>query len=401
MKWYLTVIGLVCVILVCCVIASARRDLGEGFESMKMRETEYLKQIIANIDIFGYKPRIINTKYNGIVSRVIEQPTGNKLGYYVVVYDAANTQHTSELYVSSERFPKDASNIQVGRHYDISQNYEMPASLTKIHMYLDASGNYTRDKHYNNVFDVSDIQYTVDNKYLARDISDSTQRDAIIKVANTLRCIPGYDAKLRAQNINPSRTMDDEYLKTIDPILQIIGMGTNVLDTDVSGTATGLWQMTITPEEAIYNLAKYRVKMSSRPVDNMNFDQYGIYPSIRQIHDMKLPDVSANLLYGKLWNLDVSGVSATLKGYNQPTEFVELKGDVDNNSLYPEYHEPAGDLKAKDTMPTYVKDANGKMVAMPWDDATHTSPFYDIHRQTSNYVPDYPESLYLSKFGLA
>lgn len=65
-------------------------------------------------------------------------------------------------------------------------------------------------------------------------------------------------------------------------------------------------------------------------------------------------------------------------------------------SKFPEYHESPEELKKKN-LPVYVKDATGQLVAMPWDDATKTSPFYDIRRKTSNYVPDYPESRYLSK----
>ncbi len=69
-------------------------------------------------------------------------------------------------------------------------------------------------------------------------------------------------------------------------------------------------------------------------------------------------------------------------------------------SKFPEYHESPEELKKKN-LPVYVKDANGKLVAMEWDDATKTGPFYDMRRKTSNYVPDYPESRYLSKFSLA
>jgi hypothetical protein len=341
MKWQY-VIGLACVIFICCLYASIRnasirnasiRNADEGFET---RDPDKMKEIIANIDITGYMPRINNTKYNGIVSRIMDGKS------YAVVYDATNT---SELYVSGDRFPKDASNIQVGRHYDISHNYDMPKSIVR----------------------------------------DDLAKSDVIRAANILRCVPDYDAKTRKYQF---RSMTDAYFQTIDPILQIIGMGTDVLGTDVSGIAKGLWAMTITPEEAISQLAKtpkYREMMNLRPVDTAKFDKYGIYTLIRQIKP------TDSELYDKLWNLDISGVLID-----------KSKNDIGYDSLkFPEYHEPAGDLKAEDTLPTYVRGANGQLVAMPWDDATYTSPFYDIRRKTSNYVPDYPETLYLSKFSLA
>jgi hypothetical protein len=80
--------------------------------------------------------------------------------------------------------------------------------------------------------------------------------------------------------------------------------------------------------------------------------------------------------------------------------FAGTKEGFYDESKFPEYHESPEELKKKN-LPVYVKDATGKLVAMPWDDATQTTPFYDIRRKTSNYVPDYPESRYLSKFSLA
>ena len=80
--------------------------------------------------------------------------------------------------------------------------------------------------------------------------------------------------------------------------------------------------------------------------------------------------------------------------------FAGTKEGFYDASKFPEYHESPEELKKKN-LPVYVKGANGQLVAMPWDDATKTSPFYDIRRKTSNYVPNYPESLYLSKFSLA
>jgi hypothetical protein len=365
---FVYVAGLICIIFICCIYASLRYDLGEGFESIQMRNADKLKQIIANINTTGYMPRQNNTKYNGIVSRIIKRPFGNDLGYYVVAYDA---NKTSEFYVASNRFPSDASNIQVGRNYDISQNYVMPILIDTTTLTV-----------------------------------DDTKQEEMVKTVNILRCIPEYDQKTR--NFQ-SRTMNKEYLDAIDPILQIIGMDASggAIGTDVSGIAKNLWRMKITPEEAIFELAKkYKTKMNAwsqgvaggrhPPV----FDKYKIYPSLQKIYDLSLNDISSNYFYDKLWNtLDVSGVSAELLKTYKPTEFTANEGEYDE-SKFPEYHESPEELKKKN-LPVYVKDANGKLVAMPWDDATKTTPFYDMRRKTSNYVPDYPESRYLSKFSLA
>jgi hypothetical protein len=59
-----------------------------------------------------------------------------------------------------------------------------------------------------------------------------------------------------------------------------------------------------------------------------------------------------------------------------------------------EFDSYSEELKKKN-LPVYVKDATGQLVAQEWDDATYTSPFYDINRKPSNYVPNYSDAIYL------